>query len=195
MAGQWPRLSRSLGLRRITKPALAASIQPAADPSHTQLLETTIGPVRLGANDSVLARSPQGRISEGPASTRADKSPQIQIERVRESETGSARRDTGVEMMRQISLQVPPDLREMIKQQVLINVTVGIDKRGKVTTADVTSTKGEEAGQLTSEALKAARWFRFRPNRQGDKAVASQTVLTFVFDPEPVASADRPTEN
>ena len=75
----------------------------------------------------------------------------------------------------------------MVGEQVLVNVTVGIDQRGKVTTAEVASTEGEGAGWLTTEALKAARWFRFRPIRRGNKTVASQTVLTFVFDPDPQA--------
>jgi len=75
----------------------------------------------------------------------------------------------------------------MIAEEVLINVTVAIDQRGKVTNAEVASTKGGGASLLTQEALKAARWFHFRPTRQGNKTVASQTVLTFVFDPEPKA--------
>jgi len=91
-------------------------------------------------------------------------------------------------MMRRISLEVPPDLRAMIREQVLINVTVGIDTRGKVTTAEVASTKGEEADRLTTEALKAAHWFHFRPTRQGSKAIVGQTTLTFVFDPDPMMS-------
>ena len=57
---------------------------------------------------------------------------------------------------------------------------------GKVTTAEVSSTKGAEADRLTTEALKAARWFHFRPTRQGGKTVVGQTTLTFVFDPDPV---------
>ena len=98
-------------------------------------------------------------------------------------------------MMRRISLEVPPDLRALIKEQVLINVTVGIDKKGKVTTAEVASTKGEEADRLTTEALKAAHWFHFRPSRQGSKTVVGQTTLTFVFEPDPVMSESVPPEN
>jgi TonB family protein len=98
-------------------------------------------------------------------------------------------------MIHQISLDVPADLKSMIREQVLINVTVDIDQSGKVTAAEVASTKGEEAALLTTEALKAARWFRFRPSRRGNKAVLSQTVLTFVFDPDSVVSEDLPPRN
>ena len=89
-------------------------------------------------------------------------------------------------MLHQISLEIPSDLRSSIKEQAFVNVAVAIDPRGKVTTAEVESTKGEEADLLTDEALRVARRFRFRPGRQGSKTVASQMVLTFVFDPEPL---------
>ena len=95
-------------------------------------------------------------------------------------------------MIRQISLEVPPDLKTIIREQVLINVSVDIDQRGKVSAAEVASTKGEEAALLTTEALKAARRFRFKPSRRGNKAVMSQTVLTFVFDPEADALPEGP---
>jgi TonB family protein len=89
-------------------------------------------------------------------------------------------------MLHQISLEIPSDLRSTIKEQAFVNVSVEIDPKGKVTTAEVESTKGEEADLLTDEALRVARRFRFRPSRQGSKSIASQMVLTFVFDPEPL---------
>ena len=89
-------------------------------------------------------------------------------------------------MLHQISLEIPDDLRSAIKEQAFVNVSVAIDPKGKVTTAEVESTKGDEADLLTDEALRVARRFRFRPGRQGSKSVASQMVLTFVFDPEPL---------
>ena len=181
MAGQWSRLSRSIDLRQITKPTLASSIQPAVEHSNTN------------GSDPTHSAGEQTMASPGSASIPTDKSPQIQTQS--ESGAGRARRDPGVEMMRQISLEVPPDLRAMIREQVLINVTVGIDKKGKVTSAEVASTKGVEADRLTTEALKAARWFHFRPTRQGSKNVVGQTTLTFVFDPDPVMAEGIPREN
>ncbi len=89
-------------------------------------------------------------------------------------------------MLHQISLEIPDDLKSSIKEQAFVNVSVAIDPKGKVTTAEVESTKGEEADLLADEALRVARRFRFRPSRQGSKSVASQMVLTFVFDPEPL---------
>lgn len=88
--------------------------------------------------------------------------------------------------LHQISLEIPGDLRSAIKEQALVNVSVAIDPKGKVTTAEVESTKGEEADLLTDEALRVARRFHFRPSRLGSRNTASQMVLTFVFDPEPV---------
>ncbi len=94
------------------------------------------------------------------------------------------------EMSHQVSLEIPAELRSVIESPAVVNVAVGIDPDGKVTTAEVSSIKGVGADQLTEEALKAARWFRFRPTRQGKKAIASQTVLTFVFDSD--SSAEVP---
>jgi hypothetical protein len=192
MPGQWSRLSRSIDLRRITKPALASSIQPAVKLSNTLLTKAALGPSGLKESDPTQPAVQQTMGSPGSASTPTDNSPQIQVRQARsEAGGGPARRDP-VEMTRQISLEVPSDLRAMIREQVLINVTVGIDKRGKVTTAEVASTKGEEADRLTTEALKAARWFHFRPTRQGSKTVVGQTTLTFVFDPDPEMSESQP---
>jgi outer membrane biosynthesis protein TonB len=193
MAGQWSRLSRSIDLRQITKPALASSIQPAVELSNTLQAKAGIGPSGLKGSDPTQSAGEQAMASPGSASIPTDKSPQIQPQS--ESGDGRARRDPGVEMMRRISLEVPPDLRAMIREQVLINVTVGIDKRGKVTTAEVASMKGEEADRLTTEALKAAHWFHFRPTRQGTKTMAGQTTLTFVFDPDPVMADGITPEN
>ena len=177
MAGHGSRLSRYIDLFRITKPALASSIQPAVEHSNTLLAKAVNIP------------------SPGAASIPDDKSQQIQARKLQpESGDGPARHDPGVEMMRRISLEVPPDLRAIIREQVLINVAVGIDKRGKVTTAEVASAKGAEAERLTTEALKAAHWFHFRPTLQGSKTVPGKTTLTFVFDPDPVMSEGLPPE-
>jgi hypothetical protein len=196
MTGQWSRLSRSIDLRRIAKPALASSIQPAVELSDTLLTKAAIGPLGLKGSDPTQPAGLQTTALPGSASIPDDKSQQIQARKPQsESGDGPARHDPGVEMTRRISLEVPPDLRTIIREQVLINVTVGIDKSGKVTTAEVASTKGEEADRLTTEALKAAHWFHFRPTRQGSKTVAGQTTLTFVFDPDPVMAEGIPPEN
>jgi hypothetical protein len=172
IGGEWSRLSRPIDFLRITKPASASSIQPAAGSSNAQAVGTAIGLSGLEGSN------PTPSIS-------ANDSPQIQVTRPRsESGAGSSRQDPSAQMIRQISLEVPPDLKTMIREQVLINVSVDIDQRGRVSAAEVASTKGEDAALLTTEALNAARRFRFRPNRRGNRAVMSQTVLTFVFDPQ-----------
>jgi TonB family protein len=91
----------------------------------------------------------------------------------------------GTKAIQQIALEVPPELRSTIDSKALVDVAVVIDEKGKVTEAKVNSTTGESASLLAAEALKAARRFRFRPALDGKKPVQSQTVLNFVFDPEP----------
>ncbi len=103
-----------------------------------------------------------------------------------ESENAQSRNDSTPEMVNEIALDVPEDLRSMVASEALVKVRVGIDPTGKVTTADVASTKGEGAHVLATEALKAARGYRFRP-RHGKKTLPSQTVLTFTFNPDSTA--------
>jgi outer membrane biosynthesis protein TonB len=61
---------------------------------------------------------------------------------------------------------------------------VAIDQAGNVTGARVTSTQGEKARLLVTEALRAARESHFRPAREGEKTVPSQMVLSFLFKPD-----------
>ena len=101
-----------------------------------------------------------------------------------ESESAQTRSDSTPEMVNEIALDVPQEVRSMVASEALVKVRVGIDPTGKVTTAEVASTKGEGAHVLATEALKAARGYRFRPARHGKKMLPSQTVLTFTFNPE-----------
>lgn len=168
MAGKWPRLAKPTNLSGIAKPASASLIRSSTDISKTPPTKTESGPSESGSAPSLPDISPPIQVKQSQSDTRVN----------------SSRQDTGVEMMRQISLEVPPDLKGIIKEQVLINVMVDVDQKGKVVATEVVSTKGEEGGRLAAEALKAARWFHFRPSRQRGKNKASQTVLSFVFDPD-----------
>jgi hypothetical protein len=196
IGGQWSRLSKTIQFLRTIGPASTALIQPAAESSNAHLVRTAIEPAGFEGSYPTLPAGRQKAISPGSAPTQGDRSPQIQVRHVRsEPGSGPTRQDSGGEMIHQISLEVPLDLKPMIREQVLINVTVDIDQRGKVTAAEVASMTGEKAALLTTEALKAARWFRFRPSRRGNKPVSSQTNLTFVFDPDRVASESLPPGN
>jgi len=142
-------------------PWLRAPELPAVHPIVAPVLaEAPVQPVVSAAKPAVVEAEPAPKIKPTPSESSA--------------------------MLHQISLEIPGDLRSAIKEQALVNVSVAIDPKGKVTTAEVESTKGEEADLLTDEALRVARRFRFRPSRQGSKSVASQMILTFVFDPEPL---------
>jgi hypothetical protein len=83
-----------------------------------------------------------------------------------------------------IPLDIPAKVKPKIQSEVRVGVVVAIDQEGKVTGARVTSTQGESAHLLVTEALRAARESRFRPAREGAKTVESQMVLTFLFKPE-----------
>ncbi len=65
-----------------------------------------------------------------------------------------------------------------------VQVIVAIDDQGNVTKAEVESTAGAGARLLTKQALAAARRSRFRPAREGERAIESQMVLTYLFKPD-----------
>jgi TonB family protein len=83
-----------------------------------------------------------------------------------------------------IPLEIPARVKSKIQAEVRVDVVVAIDQEGNVTGAHITSTKGERARLLETEALRAARQSRFRPAREGEKTVPSQMILTFLFKPD-----------
>jgi TonB family protein len=83
----------------------------------------------------------------------------------------------------QIALEIPVDVRAKVPAEARVQVVVAIDEQGNVTNAEVESMVGKGAGLLTREALQAARRARFRPAREGERAIESQMVLTYLFKP------------
>jgi hypothetical protein len=83
-----------------------------------------------------------------------------------------------------IPLDIPAKVKSKIQTEVRVDVVVGIDREGNVTSARVASTKGDSAQLLVTEALRAAKQSRFRPAREGENAVSSEMVLTFLFKPD-----------
>lgn len=189
----------SQGPRQLTAPAEELVAQPL-EPRNSwklglgfaaaALILATIGAAQFGP----WSRSPElpvVRPVAAPVLAKASIQPVVSPVKppVVEAESAPKIKPTPSEsaaMLHQISLEIPNDLRSAIKEQAFVNVSVAIDPKGKVTTAEVESTKGEEADLLIDEALRVARRFRFRPSRQGTRSVASQMMLTFVFDPEPL---------
>jgi TonB family protein len=84
----------------------------------------------------------------------------------------------------QIALDIPADVRAKVQDEARVQVVVAIDNQGNVTNAEVESVMGRDARLLTNEALAAARRARFRPAREGERAVESKMVLTYLFKPD-----------
>jgi TonB family protein len=84
----------------------------------------------------------------------------------------------------QIALEIPADVRAKVPGEARVQVVVAIDDQGNVTNAEVESMTGKGAGLLTKEALQTARRSRFRPAREGERAIESQMVLTYLFKPD-----------
>jgi TonB family protein len=84
----------------------------------------------------------------------------------------------------QIALDIPANVRTKVPAEARVQVIVAIDEQGNVTRAEVESMTGQGARLLTKEALQAARRSRFRPAREGQRAIQSQLVLTYLFKPD-----------
>ncbi len=150
----------TVGAAQLGGPWLQSPKLPVVPPIVAPVVAASVQPEMIPSKPPVVEAEPAPKIKPAPSESAA--------------------------MLHQISLEIPSDLKSAIKEQAFVNVSVEIDPKGNVTTAEVESTKGEEADLLTDEALRVARRFRFRPSRQGSKTVASQMVLMFVFDPEPL---------
>jgi TonB family protein len=73
----------------------------------------------------------------------------------------------------------PSNVRNLISEDVQINVRVEVDATGRVIRAEPVS-RGKQ-DYLTALALEAARQWRFSPARQGSQNVSSSTVVGFQF--------------
>jgi hypothetical protein len=77
--------------------------------------------------------------------------------------------------------EIESQLTPLIQIDNVVEVQVSIDAFGKVTAAQLASTKGPVADLLSKSALNAALGWKFRPATRDGEAVASEMVLEFVF--------------
>src|SRR5690606_7056375 len=85
--------------------------------------------------------------------------------------------------IRQVNPAVPPNLTARLKDEVEFDVRVHIDRTGKVTRAQLISRRGPSGGTLSASAVSAAMLWRCQPALKGGRPVASNTVLSFRFEP------------
>ena len=81
--------------------------------------------------------------------------------------------------VKQVKPSTPSHVRNMITQDVRIDVRVDIDATGRVVRAEAL-TRGKQE-MLTALALDAARQWRFSPAKQGSENVPSNAVVGFQF--------------
>jgi len=97
--------------------------------------------------------------------------------------TKTAASYTGPQVIRRVEPVIPAESRASLAHEVRIDVRVGIDAEGAVTTAEVTSGSGAQDPSLASATMRAARQFRFQPARSNDRNVPSGMILSFRFAP------------
>lgn len=83
--------------------------------------------------------------------------------------------------VRQVRPTVPPEIRQMIRSPIEVQVRLNVGPDGRVTNAEALGTTGPPASYLREVAAIAARQWQFAPARQGAQPVASELVLKFVF--------------
>ena len=157
-------------------PAPAAGAKPEQTPPLL-LTETKIN--ELAVATTVLNPPPPLRDIAPPAI--APPSPQASPLEVGPPQQPSQVSFVGPQIIYRVNPAVPSDVKALIASETQIDVTVSIDLGGRVTGAQVTSTRGAAARLVASEAIRAARLFRFQPARENGRAVTSKMVLTFRF--------------
>ncbi len=85
--------------------------------------------------------------------------------------------------VREIRPQIPPQLKQMVQVENVVEIQVHINAAGKVTAAKIGSVKGPSAGFLSKLALNAALGWQFRPATENGQPVPSDKVLAFQFQP------------
>jgi|SRR5579871_2954662 len=83
--------------------------------------------------------------------------------------------------IKKVSPSFPPELQTVAVGRKVIEVTVTIDKNGKVTKAEAAPQKNVSQF-LVNSAVTAARLWRFQPAVRGTEPISSEMVLRFVFN-------------
>jgi hypothetical protein len=84
------------------------------------------------------------------------------------------------EPLRRTDPIVPRSLRTMVLQETIISVRVQIDEQGRVGNTELIGDGGRYPFLITP-VLSAAKQWRFKPARQGDRNVGADYVLNFKF--------------
>lgn len=83
--------------------------------------------------------------------------------------------------VKQVQPQVPKILGQALLRSQIVEVMVGIDAKGSVTSASSRTYTGA-AEHLARLAVEAARSWKFQPARRNGQAISSELVIRFTFD-------------
>jgi len=82
-----------------------------------------------------------------------------------------------------IPLLVQREVSLTVRDEVSLTLLVDVNEDGLVTDAKVTGRITSDVLKLQPAALDTVRRWRFEPARQGNKAVASQTIVKLSYVP------------
>jgi hypothetical protein len=85
--------------------------------------------------------------------------------------------------IREVRPAIPPQLRDLVQSDNVVQIQVHINTSGSVTDAKLGAMQGPSADLLSKLALNAAQGWHFRPATQNGEAVPSDKLLEFLFRP------------
>ena len=183
MIASYTRKTRATQVRALT-------VHPKPDDLAGGTPRVPRQPVRLKppASHAAVTAPPVAQLRSAPlpgATPGLVSRPQAQSQAAPGTAQGESRRFTEPQLVHRAALAVPPAIAHGIRAEIQLDVSVSIDAAGRVTSARVVSSRGEAAGLLAIEALKAAQRCRFQPAERDGRAVAGSIIVTFRLVPRP----------
>jgi hypothetical protein len=148
----------------------ATAPRPAAEPARGARESAVQQSVQQPVQQSVPQPAPQAvpdSRQAAPAVARPPAASSIQV----------------AEPIREIRPQIPPQLKNMVLTDNVVEVLVHISDAGKVTGAKLGTAKGPSAGFLSKLAVNAALGWQFKPATLNGKAIESDKIIEFRFRP------------
>jgi protein TonB len=164
--------------RQAVKPFTPPTAQPAPKPAQSvpdappTLPGPATGPVSLAGS----------YIAETPRLLPLDRQPLPAVARESAAQTGAPEVYHPPEVIREIMPSFPDLLKQVLVSAKTVEVKVSIDETGKVVKTEPVPQRDVHQLLLNAAAAAAREW-KFRPARRGDRPMPSEMLLRFTFKP------------
>ena len=148
----------------------ATAPRPAAEPPRVVRESAVQQPAQQSVQQSVAQPAPPAVPDTRPGAPAVARPPAASSIQV-------------AEPIREVRPQIPPQLKNMVLTDNVVEVLVHISDAGKVTGAKLGAAKGPSAGFLSKLAVNAALGWQFKPATLNGKAIESDKIIEFRFRP------------